>query len=150
MSRRSDHTVRRQTPAHSPPRGVISHTNSDRTSDTSSSDCAPHVIWTIRSECYQPGSRGPRNLVTSSLRLSVLIYPAAVRAARLQEMIADDSVLGTGKSLDAVVAINAKLMTALRAVIADRDNQLEERLQRAEAELRPQLEVGRSACLDRR
>lgn len=77
----------------------------------------------------------------------MLIYPAAVRAARLQEMIADDSVLGTGKSLDAVVAINAKLMTALRAVIADRDNQLEERLQRAEAELRPQLEVCCSLCL---
>lgn len=59
----------------------------------------------------------------------------------MQEIVADDKLLGSGKSLDEVVAINAKLMTALRAVIADRDDQLEERLKQAEAELRPQLEV---------
>lgn len=55
--------------------------------------------------------------------------------------MADDKLLGSGKSLDEVVSINAKLMTALRAVIADRDSQMEERLKEAEAELRPQLEV---------
>lgn len=64
-------------------------------------------------------------------------------SARLavQHMITDGSLLGSSKSLDDVVAINTKLMTALRAVVADRDHQLEQRLRQTEAEIRPQLEV---------
>lgn len=67
-----------------------------------------------------------------------------LRASRrpvLQQMITDGTLLGSSKSVDEVVAVNARLMTALRAVVADRDGQLEERIKQTEAELRPQLEV---------
>eukprot|EP00892_Ulva_mutabilis_P001966 jgi/Ulvmu1/11770/UM008_0184.1 len=58
-----------------------------------------------------------------------------------QQLISDGSLLGSSKSLDDIVAINVRLMTALRAVVADRDGQLEERIKQTEAELRPQLEA---------
>jgi hypothetical protein len=59
----------------------------------------------------------------------------------LQALVDDEGVMGAARDVDSVVAMNARLMTSLRAVVADRGLQVEERGKQLEGELRPQLQA---------